>query len=77
MKAVFETGGKQYYVKEKDVLYVEKLDAKENGKVTFDKVLMIDGNSGTPYVKGAKVEAKVLKQGKAKKVTVFKFKAKK
>ena len=77
MKAVFETGGKQYYVKEKDVLYVEKLDAKENEKVTFDNVLMIDGNSGTPYIKGAKVEAKVLKQGKAKKITVFKFKAKK
>ena len=77
MKAVFITGGKQYYASEKDTLYIEKLDAKEGDKFTFDQVLMIDGKSGAPYIKGAKVEAKVLKQGKAKKIIVFKFKAKK
>ena len=77
MKAVFETGGKQYYAGEGDVLYVEKLDAKDGDKVTFDKVLMVNGKSGMPYVKGAKVEGKVVKQGKAKKITVFKFRAKK
>lgn len=77
MKAVIETGGKQYYVSEGDEIFVEKLDANQDDKVTFDKVLMIDGNSGNPYVKGAKVEGKVIKQGKAKKITVFKFRAKK
>ena len=77
MKAVIETGGKQYYVSEGAVIYVEKLDKPAEEKVTFDKVLMIDGKSGTPYVKGATVEGKILKHGKAKKITVFKFKAKK
>lgn len=77
MKAVFETGGKQYYASVGDVLYVEKLDAAKDDKITFDNVLMIDGKSGNPYVKGAKVEAKVIKQGKAKKIIVYKFKAKK
>lgn len=77
MKAIFETGGKQYYAAKGDVLYVEKLDAKEGDKVVFDKVLFANGISGTPVLEGAKVEAKVLKQGKAKKVVVFKFRAKK
>ncbi len=77
MKAVIETGGKQYYVSEGTELYIEKLDADANETVTFDKVLMVDGKTGNPYVKGAKVEAKVIKQGKAKKITIFKFKAKK
>ena len=77
MKAIFETGGKQYYAAKGDVLYVEKLDAKEGDKVIFDKVLYANGISGTPVLEGAKVEAKVLKQGKAKKVVVFKFRAKK
>ena len=77
MKAIFETGGKQYYAAKGDVLYVEKLDAKEGDKVIFDKVLFANGISGTPVLEGAKVEAKVLKQGKAKKVVVFKFRAKK
>lgn len=77
MKAVIETGGKQYYVAEGTELYIEKLEANAGDKITFDKVLMVDGQSGTPYVKGAKVEAKVVKHGKAKKITIFKFKAKK
>ncbi len=77
MKAVIETGGKQYYVSEGAILYVEKLDNAQGDKVTFDKVLMIDGKNGNPYVKGAIVEGKVIKHGKTKKITVFKFRAKK
>ena len=77
MKAVIETGGKQYYVEEGTVLYVEKLDANADDTITFDNVLMVNGTTGRPYVKGAKVEAKVVKHGKAKKVVIFKFKAKK
>lgn len=77
MKAVIETGGKQYYIEKGTILYVEKLDVAEGDTIKFDKVLMIDGKSGTPYVEGAKVEGKVLKQGKAKKIVVFKYRAKK
>ncbi|MBR2587761.1 MAG: 50S ribosomal protein L21 [Bacilli bacterium] len=77
MKAVFETGGKQYYAKVGDVLYLEKLDGNADDKVTFENVLMIDEKTGNPYIKGAKVEAKIVKQGKAKKIIVYKFKAKK
>lgn len=77
MKAVIETGGKQYYVEEGTVLYVEKLDAEAGKEVTFDNVLMVNGKAGSPYVKGAKVVAEVEKHGKAKKVVVFKYNAKK
>ena len=81
MYAVIETGGKQYTVREGDLVKVEKLDANEGDAVTFDKVLLVakDGsvNVGKPYVADAKVEAKVLKQAKDKKVIVYKFKAKK
>ena len=77
MKAVIETGGKQYYVEEGTVLYVEKLDADTDSKVTFDHVLMIGGVCGNPFVEGAKVEAKVLKHGKNKKIKVYKYKQKK
>ena len=73
MKAVIETGGKQYYVAVGDVIYVEKLDAKEEDKIVFDKVLMIDGVAGNPYVDGAKVEGVVLKQGKGKKLRIFTY----
>lgn len=73
MKAVIETGGKQYYVAEGDVVYVEKLDLKENDKVIFDKVLMVNGTFGNPYVDGAKVEGQVLKQGKGKKLRIFTY----
>ncbi len=80
MQAIFVTGGKQYKVSEGDVIYVEKLNV-ESETVEFDNVLMtIDGVNvtvGAPTVEGAKVTAKVLKNGKAKKVLVFKFKAKK
>ena len=73
MKAIIETGGKQYYVTEKDVIYVEKLDKDVNDEVVFEKVLMIDGEVGNPTLAGAKVTAKVLKQGKNKKIRTFKY----
>ncbi|MEJ8554266.1 50S ribosomal protein L21 [Tepidibacter sp. Z1-5] len=81
MYAIVETGGKQYRVSEGDVIFVEKLEANAGEVVTLDKVLVCskDGNLvvGNPVVDGAKVEAKVLEQGKAKKVVVFKYKPKK
>lgn len=77
MKAVIETGGKQYLVSEGTVLYIEKLDAKEKDKVTFDKVLMVNDTVGMPYVKGASVVGEVVKNDKAKKVIVFKYNSKK
>ena len=77
MKAVIETGGKQYLVEEGKVLYIEKLDAEAGSEITFDKVLMADGVLGKPYVKGARVTAVVDKTGKAKKVLVYKYNSKK
>lgn len=81
MQAVIVTGGKQYSVKEGDVIFVEKLGAEADATVTFDQVLaVVDGENskfGTPVVEGAKVEAKVLKNGKGKKVVVFKYRPKK
>ena len=77
MKAVIKTGGKQYYVTEGSVIYVEKLDAEEGKKVEFSEVLMVDGNIGSPILKGAKVTGEVLKNGKQKKVVVYKYNAKK
>lgn len=77
MKAIFKTGGKQYYVSENDRLYIEKLDAEAGEKVTFDEVLYVDGKVGDPFVKGAKIEAEVIKNGKAKKIKVFKYRPKK
>ncbi len=73
MKAVIETGGKQYYVEEGTVLYVEKLDVEAGKTVTFDKVLMVDDKVGQPYVSGATVTGEVLKHGKTKKVIVYKY----
>ena len=81
MQAVIVTGGKQYSVKEGDVIYVEKLNAEADATVTFDQVLaVVDGENskfGAPVVAGASVEAKVLKNGKAKKVVVLKYRPKK
>jgi large subunit ribosomal protein L21 len=77
MKAIIETGGKQYSVSEKDVIYIEKLDIEEGKKVVFDKVLMANGVIGNPYVAGASVEGKVLKNGKGKKIRIFTYKPKK
>ena len=73
MKAIIETGGKQYYVEEGSVIYVEKLEGNENDKVVFDKVLMANGVVGNPYVNN-KVEGVILKQGKQRKIAVFRYK---
>ena len=81
MYAIIETGGKQYRVQEGDVLRVEKLEIADGETIKFDKVLLVaeEGklNVGKPYVDGAVVEAVVEKQGKAKKIIIFKYKAKK
>ena len=81
MYAVIETGGKQYRVQEGDVVFVEKLGLVEGEAYTFDKVLAVfneDGAKvGTPYVEGAKVAATTIKEGRAKKITVYKYKSKK
>lgn len=76
MKAVIETGGKQYTVENGTVLYVEKLDVESGKTVKFDKVLMVDDKVGTPYL-DACVTAEVEKHGKAKKIKVFKYNQKK
>ncbi|MBU3189752.1 50S ribosomal protein L21 [Clostridium bowmanii] len=80
MYAVLVTGGKQYRVQEGDVLFVEKLNAEIETTVEFNEILAVGKEDGLvvgkPYVFGAKVVAKVLAQGKAKKVIVFKFKRK-
>ena len=81
MYAVIEACGKQYKVTKGDVVFFEKLDSEEGKKVTFDKVVLLsDGKKievGAPYVKGIKVEGKVVAHGKGKKIVVFKYKAKK
>ena len=81
MFAVIETGGKQYKVNEGDVIFVEKLGVDEGETVTFDKVLALmngaDVKVGAPYVADAKVSATVVKNGRGKKIYVFKYKAKK
>lgn len=80
MHAIIETGGKQYRVAEGDTIFVEKLPVEADQSVTFDKVLAVVGDTstfGAPYISGAKVEGKVIKNGKNKKIYVFKFRAKK
>lgn len=81
MYAIIETGGKQYKVSEGDKVYVEKLGMEEGKVVTFDKVLAYSDDkkltTGKPYLKDMKVSGKVVKNGKEKKIVVFKFKAKK
>ena len=81
MYAIIETGGKQYRVQEGDVITVEKLNVEAGKKVEFDKVLVMNNDAdlkiGAPYVEGAKVFGNVLENGKAKKVIIFKYKAKK
>ena len=81
MYAVIETGGKQLRVQEGDVVFVEKLNVNAEDTVEFDKVVAVGADDGlkvgVPYVEGATVKAKVLKNGKAKKITVFTYKPKK
>ena len=80
MYAIIKTGGKQYRVAEGDIITIEKLEATADETVTFDEVLTVvndgDVKVGTPLVNGAKVTGTVLEQGKAKKILVFKYKAK-
>ena len=81
MYAIIETGGKQLKVEAGDAIFVEKLEVEAGEKVTFDKVILVSEEGkvqvGNPYVKGIKVEGKVVSHGKAKKIIVFKMKAKK
>lgn len=77
MKAVIESGGKQYYVEEGTVLYLEKLDSNVGDKVVFDKVLMVNGVTGKPYLQNVEVVGEVLKHGKQRKIIVFKYRPKK
>ena len=81
MQAIIVTGGKQYAVSEGDTLFIEKLDAEAGASVVFDQVLaIVDGENtkfGTPVVEGAKVDATVVKNGKGKKIRIFKYNAKK
>ena len=80
MLAVIKTGGKQYIVTPGQKIKIEKIEKKEGLEITFDKVLLLEKSKkveiGTPFVKNAKVIGKILSQGKAKKVIVFKYKAK-
>ena len=76
MKAVIETGGKQYYVEEGSVIYIEKLDNEAGTTVVFDKVLMVNGATGKPYL-NATVTGEVDKHGKQKKIVIFKYRPKK
>ena len=80
MYAIIETGGKQIKVEAGQEIYIEKLGVDADEVVTFDKVLFVGGENvkvGAPFVEGATVTAKVVKEGRAKKIVVFKLKAKK
>ena len=81
MYAIIESCGRQYKVSEGDVVFFEKLDAEEGKKVTFDNVVLVSNDKkvevGSPYVKGVKVEGKVVAHGKHKKIVVYKYEAKK
>ena len=81
MYAIIESCGRQYKVSEGDVVFFEKLDVEEGKKITFDNVVLVSDDNkvevGAPYVKGVKVEGKVVAHGKHKKIIVYKYKAKK
>ncbi len=79
MYAIFETGGKQYKASKGDTVFIEKLDLEPGKTVSFDALVVSDGDKvkiGTPIVKGVKVRAKVVEHGKEKKVVIFKYKPK-
>ncbi|WP_029906153.1 50S ribosomal protein L21 [Mycoplasmopsis opalescens] len=76
MKAIIETGGKQILVEEGQTIFIEKIEGAEGSKVTFDKVLLVGEKIGKPYVEKAKVEGLIQKQGKAKKIIVYRHNAK-
>lgn len=80
MYAIIETGGKQVRVEEGQEIFVEKLNVEANDTYVFEQVLMLGGEKtvvGAPYVNGASVQAKVVKNGRAKKIVIFKYKPKK
>lgn len=80
MYAIVETGGKQVKVEVGQAIYVEKIELTEGETYTFDKVLLVSGDEtkiGAPYVKGATVTAKCEKQGRGKKIVIFKYRPKK
>lgn len=77
MYAIFVTGGKQYRVSEGDVIYVEKLAGEQGQEVVFDQVLLAGDKVGAPLVEGAKITGTIEKQGRGKKIIVFKYKSKK
>lgn len=76
MIAVIKTGGKQLLVKKDDVIFIEKIQGKEGDKVTFDQVLLVGDQIGTPFVSNATVSGTIEKQGKAKKIVVYRHNAK-
>ncbi|MHA0273069.1 50S ribosomal protein L21 [Mycoplasma sp. 48589B] len=76
MLAIIETGGKQLLVKEGQTIFIEKIEGEENSEVKFDKVLLIDDKIGRPYLAGAVVTGTIEKQGKAKKIVVYRHNAK-
>lgn len=76
MIAIIKTGGKQLLVKKDDVIYIEKIEGKEGEQVTFNEVLLVGDKIGTPLVKGATVSGTIEKQGKAKKIIVYRHNAK-
>ncbi len=79
--AIIKTGGKQYKISPGQKLKIEKIEREEGGQVSFDEVLLLVENGktqvGQPFIKDAKISAKILKQDKAKKITIFKYKSKK
>jgi large subunit ribosomal protein L21 len=81
MYAIIETGGKQYTVREGDIVRIEKIGLEAGGKIVFDRVLLLSADDGVkigdPVVNGASVEANVISEGKEKKITIFKMKSKK
>lgn len=81
MYAIIEACGRQYKVEEKTTVFFEKIEGDEGKKLTFDKVILVSDDGkvqvGNPYVTGAKVEGKIVSQGRGKKILVFKYKAKK
>ena len=76
MLAIIQTGGKQILVKKDETIFVEKLEGKEGDKITFDKVLLVGQQIGTPFLNGATVEGVIEKQGKQKKIVVYRHNAK-
>ncbi|QDY87060.1 50S ribosomal protein L21 [Mycoplasma anserisalpingitidis] len=76
MKAIIETGGKQLLVEVDQTIFIEKIEGNEGDNVTFDKVLLVDSKIGQPYLTGASVTGVIEKQGKAKKIVVYRHNAK-